>query len=266
VRSDKRNGRTPAKARRMAWNVRLLRRENENRLSVILEIGQGAERVKRVLRHVEKLRPKELLLVAHGSDERTLETVFSHASQSMTIFVYPFPLGMDVWRAIGAREATGDVLLLLGTQEVVPAAKLFSLVQACYRGADIAAGRAERTLRQAGIGRSDALRLAEVCLNGMLAKFRGSALTDLPLAIRRESLGRIGAEHLMVPPLAYAMAVKSGLKVEQIGKESPSRKLRPGAKKTGRARAARAWREAEVRLGDYLEALHYVATHADGNC
>jgi glycosyltransferase involved in cell wall biosynthesis len=217
-----------------------------------------------VLHHVERLRPKELLLVVHGSDDRTLEMVLSRTSRSMTTFVYPFPLGPDVWRAIGAREATGDVLLFLGTDAVIPSAKLIPLVQACYRGVDIAAGRRVPPRHHGtGIGRTATMALAQACLNSLLAQPRGtSALIDLPFAIRRESVGRIGAEHLLVPPLAYAIAVAHGLKVEQFSRmNKKSRTSRPRVRNREREDAEPM--RAELRLGDYLEALQYVAIHAE---
>lgn len=256
MRSEKRNGHTPVKKSKAAKRRQFLFHQNQSRLSVIIEVKKDHRTLKRVLRQAERLRPKELLLIVHDSNDLSLEIVLSHPWRNLTTYVYPFPLGPDVWRAIGAREAKGDVLLFLDAGRVVAAKELLPFVQACYRGVDVAVRKA-RALRNRG-KRTPTLTLAKAYLNSLLAQPVGkSSLIDLPFAMRREAVLQIGAEHLLIPPLAYAMAVVNGLRVEHTCqvrgvRAAPLKKQRP------KERMKREKRDS-VHLGDHLEALQYVA-------
>ena len=54
-----------------------------------------------------------------------------------TVIVYEEALGHDVGRAIGAQEATGDILLFIDADFAIPAKDLHPLTKAVADGVDI---------------------------------------------------------------------------------------------------------------------------------
>jgi len=215
---------------------------NSRMLSVIIPVSNGEKTIGAVLRQVEKLRPKEIIVIVNGCRDRTVDMVWSHP---VTCVVYPFELGRDVGRAIGAGEASGEVLLFLDGSYVVPAASLQSFANACYRGADIALNNANPFYRQPA--KLDAVAMATYYLNRMLSRpdLRYSSLSAAPHAMKRSAAAALGFDSLMVPPKALAMAIANGMVVVQA--ESVNvfrRKLSPKIQ--------------ELLLGDHLEAIQYV--------
>lgn len=124
-------------------------------LSVIIPVSNEEKTIGAVLRQVERLRPKEIIVIVNGCRDHTLEVVCSHP---VTCVVYPFVLGHDVGRAVGAGEASGEVLLFADGDIVVPAETLQSFANACYRGADIALNNANPFFRQSA--KLDAVAMA----------------------------------------------------------------------------------------------------------
>ncbi|WP_421617873.1 glycosyltransferase [Brevibacillus sp. TJ4] len=259
MRNERGNGPAPAKRGKAARLDRRFLVENETRLSVIIEVADDNKALRGVLRQVQRLRPKEMLLIANGTNDLSLDIALSHPAHNLTTFVYSFPLGQDVWRAIGAREASGDVLLFLDASSKIKGEELLPYVEACYRGADIAI-RKRGTARK-GKKRTKSkqppspLSLAKAYLNSLLSQPGGkSSMIDLPFAMTREAVSLVGSEHLLVPPLAYARAVTNRLTVERIGQTGSTRK---------QASTPEQQRRDIVYLGDHLEAFQYVADQLD---
>ncbi|WP_051967915.1 glycosyltransferase [Brevibacillus thermoruber] len=211
-------------------------------LSVIIPVSNEEKTIGAVLRQVERLRPKEIIVIVNGCRDHTLEVVRSHP---VTCVVYPFVLGHDVGRAVGAGEASGEVLLFADGDIVVPAETLQSFANACYRGADIALNNANPFFRQSA--RLDAVAMATSYLNQMLSRpdLRCSSLSAVPHAMKQSAAAALGYESLMVPPKALAMAITNGLVVVQaesvnVFRRKPSPRIQ------------------ELILGDHLEAIQYV--------
>lgn len=247
--NEKRNGNTFGKNHRARRITNAIKMENNTRLSVIISVQQNEKTIKKVLRQAEKLHPKEILIVANGSQDRSLDIILSYSSYSLTTFVYPFPLGQDVWRSIGASEASGDVWLFLGGDKVVFAEELQPFIHACYQGVDVALRKSSAT------GDLNTIQLAKTYLNNFLerAELGFSSMIDLPFAITKQAAGSIGVKHLLVPPLAHAIAIEKGLRVERSYrvKEVLLPKKKPSENANRKQRYL-------TSLGDHLEALCYL--------
>jgi len=229
--------------------------DNLERLSVIVEVSQDEKVINQQLKQVEHLFPKEIILIVHGSNPSTIDSILSRESAVTTAFVYPFSLGPDVWRSIGAREASGDVWLFLDGGNVIPAEELQPLVSACYYGLDVAL----RGKQQVN-GHLPALaRAARSYLNLLLDQTKLTTSTmDPPFAITRAAAERIGVRHLLIPPLAHAIAVKNRLRVESTGAIQDQKRL-------PRRKQRISWpQQRELLLGDHLEAVRYVASIEEG--
>lgn len=212
---------------------------------------QNETTIKKVIRQAQKLCPKEILLLINGSRDRSLDIALSH---TITSIVYPFALGQDMWRAIGAGEATGEVWLFLAGDRVILAEDLQPFVLACYDGVDIALPKGRSDVYHAQTD-DDVVNLAKRFLNRLLEQqtLGFSSMVDLPFAMTREAASGIGVNHLLIPPLAHAIAIEKGMRIERphmVKEGLPSKKRKEDAK-------IRKQKMLTI-IGDHLEALAYV--------
>ncbi|WP_241970845.1 glycosyltransferase family A protein [Brevibacillus sp. Leaf182] len=249
----KRNMRDPTKKSRDEHINGKEKCQNVNRLSVILSVHHE-QTIKKVLKQIEKLRPMEIVLVVDGCPDQSVKKILTYSSCPLTAFVYPFLLGDDVWRAIGAKEAAGDVWLFLDADHVVAANDMQSFVRTCYRGADIALRKGRAPLRQSSM-EPDTVLLAKTFLNTLVSRHElgTSSMYDLPFAMTRQAASIIGVQHLVVPAVAHAIALHNQLRVV------PSHYI-ASAKLTRKRATQRKNKPSVVQtiLGDHLEAMDYV--------
>ncbi|MGG1661009.1 glycosyltransferase family 2 protein [Brevibacillus sp. NRS-1366] len=252
--NEKRSARTTKKQGSDRLTVRE-KNENQSRLSVILGVSQSEKTVRKLLKQVEKLCPKEIIVVVNGSRDESIDIVLSYTTYTLKVYVYPFALGEDVWRSIGAREASGDVLLFLDADTVIHAEELQPFAIACYKGVDIALQRAKPSSIPGVLDRSTVM-LARTYLNNLLEhnELGTSSMCDVPFAITRTAASRIGIQHLLIPPLAHAMAIDIGLRIERSHCIKEALQAHRGRLFKGK----KAWRDL-TSLGDHIEAIQYVA-------
>ncbi|RNB58986.1 glycosyl transferase [Brevibacillus gelatini] len=246
----------PAKGCRAAKNARISagdKLENQGRLSIIIGVEQDENTIVKVLRQAEKLCPLEIVVVVHGSRDRSLEQVLTYAPTSaMRVYAYPYALGEDVWRAIGAQEAAGDVWLFLEGKQIIAAQQLQPFVRLCYRGTDIALRQSHPFFGRKNSGQ-DSVQLAKCFLNSLLERgeLGSSSMDDLPFAMTREAAVSIGTHHLFVPAAAHLIALQKELRVAHVR----TRQKRSAAREAKAAERARAGTKALTDLGDHLEAF-----------
>lgn len=223
---------------------------------MIIEVQQDERTVKQVLEQVVKLSPKEIILIVNGSKDDSIERILTYKSAIITSYVYAFPLGQDVWRSIGAREASGDVWLFLSASSVIAASDLQPFVTACYEGLDVSLRKQTTAAWLYGpvSKQIDQVTLAKAYLNHMLEQ-KGplASMIDLPVAMKREAALRIGVQHLLVPPLAHAIAVSKKLRVEQSHRVKEERRAMKD-----QGSSAQKQERMNMRLGDHLEAMQYM--------
>lgn len=253
--NQKKQTRPPKKGAKKQQKRHVL--DNLERLSVIVEVCQDERTIKQQLEQIERLYPKEILLIVHGSNPLTIDSILSRESEVTTAFVYPFFLGRDVWRSIGAREARGDVWLFLDGGTVIPAEELQRFVSACYHGLDVALRENQHP--------PDLARAARSYLNLLLDQSKlTTSMIDLPFAITRTAAERIGVRHLLIPPLAHAIAVKNRLRVESTGLLQSTDQLLKKKGHSGRKKRLGSLQQQKLLLGDHLEAVRYVASIEEG--
>jgi len=194
------------------YSRRILQR-NKQHLSVIISVYNEQHSIGRVLNEVKKLHPKEIIVVENGSTDRTLEICLS---KKVTCFSYPFRVGHDVGRAIGAKEATGDVLLFLDGDIVFSVKQLMPFVRACYRGVDIALNNVNPLYKRSS--KLDAVSIAKMFLNRTIGRgrLRYASLTAIPHAMTKKAVELIGPQHLAIPPKAQSIAGMSGLEMKAV--------------------------------------------------
>ncbi|MEC2746136.1 glycosyltransferase family 2 protein, partial [Bacillus cereus] len=117
---------------------------NGKQLSIIIPAQNEETTIKEVILEARKIEPKEIIVVINGSTDQT-EAIAKQLGA--TVIVYEERLGHDVGRAIGAQEATGDILLFIDADFAIPAKDLHPLTQAVTDGVDIALNDLNLNLR-----------------------------------------------------------------------------------------------------------------------
>ncbi|PYI52101.1 glycosyltransferase family 2 protein [Paenibacillus flagellatus] len=231
---------------------RSVRSPEEPVVSVIIPVFNERKTIVPVLRNAARVHPQtEVIVVANGTTDGTCRIAERMGAR---VIRYPERLGHDVGRSIGARYARGAVLLFTDGDIVVPASDMRALADAVGRGVDVALNSYSGPTRQRE--NVHGVVLAKHALNAALSRpdLRGASLTTIPHAISRSALSAIGVESLAVPPMAQAIAVRKGLRVEavrliDVGRKNPLRRRRSQGKDPLES----------LIVGDHYEALHWLA-------
>src|SRR4051812_22509781 len=93
------------------------------------------ETLESVIKELKKLNPFEIIVIVNGSTDNTKQIA---ESLECKVIEYKHPLGHDIGRAVGAYFATGDILLFLDGDIVIPYKELIPLITAIEEGHDIA--------------------------------------------------------------------------------------------------------------------------------
>ncbi|WP_235782014.1 glycosyltransferase family 2 protein [Paenibacillus senegalensis] len=216
-----------------------------SKISVIIPVMNERRTLGAVIRQVRKIGHNlEIIVVCNGSTDGSPQIARRMGAKVIT---FKRPLGHDVGRSIGARAASGDILLFMDGDIVIPAKRLLPFIRAIESGADIALNQYNGPVHKKKV---HPVVLSKHALNVVLGRpdLQGTSLTAIPHAMSRSALNTIGAEYLAVPPKAQAIAVAKGLRVEavhyvRVGKNNPGKR--------------RTYSVQNLIVGDHLEAIHW---------
>ncbi|RED57096.1 glycosyltransferase family 2 protein [Cohnella lupini] len=217
-------------------------------VSIIVPVMNERRTLGRVIREAFRVHPHtEVIAVVNGSTDGSLEIARKSGAK---VLVYDRPLGHDVGRSIGAREAMGNILMFIDADMVIPAAKLRAFVDAVAKGTDVALNDYSGPVNKPVV---HGVVLAKHALNSLLGRsdLEGTSMTAIPHAISRRALSVMGTSALTVPPLAHAMAIREGLKVERV---IP---INVGMLNPIRAKRERKNSLEPLIVGDHLEAIQW---------
>lgn len=215
-------------------------------VSVIIPVMNEKRTLARVIREALRVHPRtEVIAVVNGSTDGSLSIARASGAR---VLVFDRPLGHDVGRAIGAREAAGETLLFIDADMVIPAARLRAFADAVAQGTDVALNDYSGPRSKAVVHN---VILAKHALNALLGRsdLAGASMTAVPHAISRRALSAIGAEALAVPPLAMTKALDAGLNVKRV------RHIDVGTLNRPRKKRERTGSLEPLIIGDHLEAI-----------
>lgn len=222
----------------------------ENSLSVIVTARNEQKTIGKLLDNVKRLDPEEIIVIENGSQDKTLDIIRSHEVNCLS---FPFPIGHDVGRMIGAREAKGDILLFLDGDMVLTPKQMRRFVKACEKGADVALNDINPFYSASRM--IDYVSMAKHFLNiiARTSKLKYASLTAVPHAMRRSAVEAIGCENLAIPPKAQVIAAANGLKIHLVkGINVIRANKRRWYNRRGRNHVA------DMILGDHVEALQWL--------
>ncbi|WP_256759864.1 glycosyltransferase family A protein [Cohnella sp. WQ 127256] len=223
-------------------------------VSVIIPVMNERRTLGRVIREAFRVHPQvEVIVVVNGSTDGSLNIARKSGAK---VLVYDRPLGHDVGRSIGAREAKGNVMLFIDADMVISATKLKAFVHAIAQGTDIALNDYSGPVNKRIV---HGVVLAKHTLNTLLGRpdLKGSSMTAIPHAISRKALSVVGSQALAVPPMAHTMAIREGLKVERV---IP---INVGLLNPVRTKRERKNSLEPLIVGDHLEAIQWWLSKTD---
>ncbi|PEA24341.1 glycosyl transferase [Bacillus cereus] len=229
---------------------------NGKQLSVIIPAQNEELTIEQVIREARKIEPKEIIVVINGSTDCT-EMIAKQLGA--TVIVYKEALGHDVGRAIGALEATGDILLFIDADFSIPAKDLHPLTQAVADGTDIALNDLNLNLRfPLYIVNVYKYMLNIACNRRDLGV---GSLVAVPHAISRKCLEGIGWDTLFTSCLAQVKAILQGYKVECVHYVDV---MKPNRIRPSEHFASIGHPPAVLRItGDHLEGLSYLLKQSE---
>ncbi|WP_090738362.1 glycosyltransferase [Paenibacillus sp. Mc5Re-14] len=199
-------------------------------VSVIIPAMNEQRTIGAVIREARHVHPQtEVIVVENGSHDRTAKVA---AAAGARVLSFPEPLGHDVGRRIGAEAASGQILLFLDGDIVIPCVRLRPFIQAVCAGADVVLndyhGPVNRTPIHPVV---EAKHVLNILSNR--ADLGGASMTGIPHAISQKALKEIGLKSLEKPPLFQVMSIVSGLRVVTVhgiavGRMNATRKKQNG--------------------------------------
>ncbi|UOB76831.1 glycosyltransferase [Bacillus sp. ZJS3] len=223
-------------------------------LSVIIPVQNEEETIEQVILETRKIEPLEIIVVVNGSTDQTASIA---KRLGATIIEYNERLGHNVGRAIGALEATGDILLFIDGDFSVSGSNLHHFTKAVSAGVDIALNDLNPMLHPPFY----VVDVVKYMLNLAYARpeLSNGSLVAIPHAMSRSCLDAIGWESLLCPSLAQVKAILQGYRVEcvhYVDVVKPNRiRLMENVSHNGHPPAV-------LRIiGDHVEALSYLIKH-----
>ncbi|OIU68694.1 glycosyltransferase family 2 protein [Rossellomorea aquimaris] len=180
------------------------------KLSVIIPTKNESNMIGSVMEEISKLNPFEIIVVDNGSTDDTKAIVKKHGGK---VIEYPYALGRNVPRAIGAYYARGDILLFTDGDQVLSAKKLRPFIKAIEDGADITLNDFRYLLKLKK--RPHCTAVARKGLNLLLNKSEHDidSFISIPHAMNRRAIEAIGWWNLAETGVANGEAMMSGLKI-----------------------------------------------------
>lgn len=218
-------------------------------VGVVVTVSNGEKSIVKVLEQLKRLPLNELIVIVHGSKDRTLENIRQH-SQAMIVH-YPEAIGPDVGRAIGAKMSHSEILLFLEGDQVVSAERLLPFISDIEKGSDLALNNVTPYLPP--FSQWDDVMVMKHFLNVSLNRpdLHANSLADVPHALSRQALKVVEHAELMVPPKAQVQAILAGLRITAPASVRPGTVSNVNKLKTSAINGT----NIHLGIGDHVEAL-----------
>ncbi len=235
-----------------AWKGK---RDKSMKVSVVIPVHNEASTLSKVLAEVKKLEPYEIIIVDNGSTDGTKDIALQHHCR---VIYYNHSLGNDVGRAIGAREAKGEIVLFLDGDIVMKSEELYPFIKGIQQGHQIVLNNLTWSVYLKV--RPHYTTVGKYMLNRYLNKkeFVVGSLIAIPHAISREVIEKLGWWNLADPALFQAMAMSRGVDISDMASVDViyTNKVRPVH--TGTSPGSPYPKATSRIMGDHLRALQYV--------
>ena len=184
----------------------------DGRLTIIIPVCNEEATLSDVLRNCRELNPYEIIVVANGCTDRSVEIAKSFAD--CKVLVFDKPLGHNAGRAVGAKEALGDLLLFTDADFAIAPALLRRLLDPLVRGdADVALNRLDFIFHKKQRPHPTTVWRQVTNQFWQRPDLNIDSLVSVPHAMTREVVRKIEADSLKNPPLAQYRILRHGFRI-----------------------------------------------------
>lgn len=224
---------------------------NGKQVSVIIPAQNEENTIGAVIEQARLNNPKEIIVIINGSSDRTEEIA---REMGATVIAFKEPLGIDVGRAIGAREATGDIILFIDADFPISAQDQHYFCNAVMNGLDVALNDLNIDYFPLYIVNLYKYMLNIACDRKELGV---CSIVAVPHAISKSCLEGIGWESLVNPCLAHVKTILQGYKVSNVHFVDV---MIPNRIRPSEHFAEKGHPKAVLRIiGDHLESIAYLS-------
>ena len=227
----------------------------KSNLSIVIPAQNEEKCMRSILIECKKLNPLEIIVVVNGSSDRTASIA---EELGATIIAYEEKLGLDIGRAIGAYYSSGEIVLFIDGDFVIPSQDIKPFVDAIKQGADLALNNQNMYLNKKN--QVHPVLACKYALNIACGRedLGISSPVAIPHAYSRKCIETIGYESLANPALSYVKSLVGGLVVEQVHHVDVNALNRFRPTTHYRMQKDRLAPTTSVIMGDHIEALKYL--------
>lgn len=221
------------------------------RRSAVIPVGEEASTIEGVIDSCFQAGIDEVIVVANGSDKSTIKKAKKKGAKVIT---FKEALGHNVGRAIGAAYSSGETVLFVDGDFIIPPHDLTPFIHSVEEGTDIALNNLESLLDR--FHPIDPISAVKYFLNISLNQphLLNNSMTAVPFAMRKNVIEGIGYSSLIIPPLAQVRAILHGYApkaVHYVNVVEPNRRRPEHEIEMGRIPSF------DRIFGDHVEALSY---------
>lgn len=236
---------------------RPVQRNRSFRLAVIIPAMNEEDTLGGVLDEINRLEPEELIVVVNGSTDQTAAIAQSKGAR---VVHYQYPLGNDVGRAIGLKEAHADIYLVTDADIIIKAEQYLPFIKAIEQGEDASINSIDWITHYE---KADTISAARYFLNEIQGRsdLRAENLLTIPHAISHSLKEDMGVSAFANPMLATSICLEKTKKVNSPYAIDVLKMNKP--RKNHIARGTEILSLAMQRMqGDALEAIAYYVSEA----
>ncbi|WP_099301287.1 glycosyltransferase [Bacillus sp. Marseille-P3800] len=236
---------------------RPVQRNRSFRLAVIVPAMNEEDTLGGVLDEINRLEPDDLIVVVNGSTDQTAAIAQSKGAR---VVHYQYPLGNDVGRAIGLKEAQADIYLITDADIIIKAEQYLPFIKAIEQGEDASINSIDWITHYE---KADTISAARYFLNEVQGRsdLRAENLLTIPHAISHSLKENMGVSAFANPMLATSVCLEKTKKVNSPYAIDVLKMNKP--RKNHVARGTEILSLAMQRMqGDALEAIAYYVSEA----
>lgn len=248
--NQQRRSRKPLESKKVARDKRFT-------LAVIIPAMNESDTIGGVIDEINRLDPNYLVVVDNGSTDQTAAIA---TNKGANVVHYPYPLGNDVGRALGAIEVEADIYLFTDADIAIKAEAYLPFIKAIEMGDDVSINSIDWVTYYQ---KADSISAGRYFLNYIQNRsdLRAENVLTIPHALSQSIIKRISAAVLVNPVLANSIALEQTEKVSSPGAIDVLRMNK--VRKNHFAKPDEIISTGLQRMqGDTYEALHYVLTRS----
>jgi len=185
----------------------------EKSLSIIIPVYNEEKTLKSALTSCQQLQPLEIIVVANGCTDKSVEIAKEHKG-CCRVLVFNQPLGHNVGRAIGAKEAKGDILLFVDADFAIEPTILKQFLQPLNEGkADVVLNKLDYIFYKKQRPHSTTIWRQVTNQFWRRPDLNIDSPVSVPHAMTKEVVQKIGTACLSNPTLAHFKIIQQGFRI-----------------------------------------------------